>query len=202
MPADKPRDSTPNAVPGMSLLTGWARVYGRAFNRHVAVVNELWDDIHHDEVKLRTFARSYSKLFQACETSLKEMCGVYSEQASASHAGVRTLAFELDMQAQASGEPKTLALPWNVDPNRLTATPLPTVEVPLPTGNESLPVATVALKRTVGGTAVDVSIAGVQVRAARKGPYFSLIHLPSTKAANAVAPQPLEVYAVVSLSFV
>lgn len=202
MPAYKPSDSRHNAVPGMSLLTGWARAYGRAFNRHVAVVNELWDEIHHDEVKLRTFARSYSKLFHACETSVKEICGVYSEQAYSSHSGVRTLAFVLDGEAQASGEPETLVLPWNVDPNRLKATLLPLVEVPGPNGSRMLPVATVGLKSAIGGTAVDVTIAGVETRAARKGPYFSLIYLPNSQVANEVAPPPKEVYGVVALSFV
>lgn len=192
--SDRPRDQVSSEVPGLSMVDSWMQAYGRAWNRHVRTMGDIWEDLSREDLNASSWTRSYSKLMQACVTSAQELFGVYTQQTYGPYASAPTVAFVLDKSAQASAQPRALALPQGVVASSLRATPLPV-------DSSGALIATVQLTPTNSG--LDVSIAGVSSEDKTGRQFISLIYRPTASAGPlGSAPPPSEVFGLVVVAFV
>jgi hypothetical protein len=126
-------------VPGFALLDECMQVYGRAWEKYAQTVGQAWEDVTCSDATVSTWTSSYSKVLQTMSDNARDLWSFYGTRGpGTSSSGCPTLVFVIDLVAQASARPQSLALPGHVDPARIHCTDLIRIGVPPVDGATSL----------------------------------------------------------------
>lgn len=116
-------------LPGLSKFNDVVAAYSSVWDRHVQALNEVWTDCTCPEATASDWPKAWSKLLQTWSDNAQDICNLYmSHEGVSAGAGSPFVTFVIDQSADTDAQPQTVPLPTGVDPDKLIATPLVSIE--------------------------------------------------------------------------
>ena len=187
----------------VTAVTDLMSSYVRVWERQARAFNDVWTDCTRDGATVSDWPKGWNKLLMTWTDSVQDLCESVMSSAASNVAGSTPLiTFVIDRSAESDAGRHSVALPPNVDPKNLVATPLVALNLD---GHPVLDGGIIQLLSVPGS--VEIGIAVPAVRPA-PGHYLSIVCEPKAGApvghplTNSQDPPPRAVIAVVLVLFI
>lgn len=214
MTQPKTSNAEPTGLPGLSKFNEIISAYTSAWEGHVEALNEVWTDCTCPGATASDWPKAWSKLLQTWTDNAHDIVGAYTGLAGVSAGGGSPfVTFVIDRSAETDAQAQTVPLPAGVDPGKIVATPLvsiqdrvtdPVTGAVTDTDPQSLGNAVIPLHVN---NRIEIHITVPQITPKPLGHYLSVVYErkagdSANLATNPSSPPPRPVIATVLVSFI